>query len=170
VFRIFWGVSNILECFESFGGVSNLLGVFRIFWGCFESFGGVLNLLGVFWIFWGVFQINLCNLICILRCFVISGVQLFFGGCFAHMGHRINSWSWLLNTQINLHLFCIYLQHIRIHSIILEYLLNPSVSELYNIQWTVYIDYRVYIYWNLSSKMCLWPIFVVESIEAYTQA
>ena len=23
-------------------------------------------------------------------------------------------------------------------------------------------------HWNLSSKMCLWPIFVVESIEAYT--
>ena len=74
VFRIFWGVSNLLGCFESFG-------VFRIFWG-------VSNLLGVFRIFWGVFQINRCNLICILRCFVISGVQLFFGGCFAHMGHR----------------------------------------------------------------------------------
>jgi hypothetical protein len=93
VFRIFWGVSNLLGCFESFG-------VFRIFWGvsnllvCFESFGvfrifwGVSNLLGVFRIFWGVFQINRCNLICILRCFVISGGQLFFGGCFAHMGHR----------------------------------------------------------------------------------
>ena len=75
VFRIFWGVSNLLGCFESFG-------VFRIFWG-------VSNLLGVFRIFWGVFQINRCNLICILRCFVISGVQLFFGGCFAHMGHRM---------------------------------------------------------------------------------
>ena len=64
VFRIFWGVSNLLGCFESFGvfrifwSVSNLLGcfesfgVFRIFWsvsnllGCFESFGGVSNLLG----------------------------------------------------------------------------------------------------------------------------
>ena len=75
VFRIFWGVSN------PFGGVSNIL-------VCFESFGGVSNLLGVFRIFWGMFQINRCNLICILGCFVTPGVQYFFGGCFAHMGHR----------------------------------------------------------------------------------
>ena len=61
---VFWRVSNILGCFESFG--SDLIfwryfesfarglksfGVFRIFWGCFESFGMFQILICVIWMF-----------------------------------------------------------------------------------------------------------------------
>jgi hypothetical protein len=51
---------------REFCSVSNLL-------GRFESFWGVWNILGVF-------QINGRTVICILRCFVNSGVPLFLGG------------------------------------------------------------------------------------------
>jgi hypothetical protein len=61
VFRIFWGVSNLLGCFESFG-------VFRIFWGvsnllgCFESFGGCFRLTVAIWFaYWGVLWSLGCN-------------------------------------------------------------------------------------------------------------
>jgi hypothetical protein len=106
---VFWRVSNILGCFESFGSDLNLLEVFRIFCEGFEIFWSVSNLLGVFRIFWDVsnldlcdlnvsgviwmfwvFRINCCTLIWILRFFVISAMHLFFEGCSAHMGHRIN--------------------------------------------------------------------------------
>ena len=51
---------------------SNVVGVFRMFWGCFECFGRVSNVLLVFRMFWGVLDKLLQFTLLILGCVVNS--------------------------------------------------------------------------------------------------
>ena len=46
VFQMYWGVSNVLGCFEC-------IGVFRMYWGVYNKLG-CFECIGVFQIDWGV--------------------------------------------------------------------------------------------------------------------
>ena len=102
VFRMFWGVSNVLGRFECFGRVSNVFhgGVSNVFGGvsnvlgCFECFGRVSNVLGcferfgVFRMFWDVLDKLLHFNLNIRVCCEQLGVHLFLGGVLHITGHR----------------------------------------------------------------------------------